>query len=163
MRRAAIAALALLAAAGRAAAEDVLDTIPPPVKAATWCAEEGPGFATRRRFAGYIIFAVQCPGNNQNYMNALVVAGDEEGNGARLLTFPSAYPGAEPSDELSNIRWRKGGVVGEIFVDPEVTDGPCRHEARWRLTGLRPDAVLVFWRETHDCAGKGGWTVLVVE
>jgi len=166
MRHAAIAALDLLSAAGSAAGEDdedLLATIPPPVKAVSWCAEEGPGFATRRRFAGFIVFTVECPSNNQNYVRALIVADDANGGGARLLTFPTPHPGAVESDALSNIGWREGGEVSELFIDPEQIAGPCRHEARWRLSGPRPDAVLVFWRETHDWAGEGGWTVPVGE
>jgi hypothetical protein len=151
-----------------AAAEDgetatVLDTLPPPVAAATWCAEDGPGFATRRVFAGRVIFAVACPGNNANFIQALVAADDEDGTNARALVFPTPYPADpdDPNDTIANIRWLPGNAVSGIFVDPEEIDGPCRHEARWRLEGTGPTAVLVAWRETHDCEGNSGWSVVV--
>lgn len=141
----------------------LLDALPPPVAAATWCADDGPGFATRRNFAGHVIFAVECPGNNANFMQALVVADDAEGRYARSLVFPTPYPPVpnNPNDVLSNIEWLDGDIVSELFVDPEEIGGPCRHEARWRLDGAGPQPVLVFWRETKDCDGTDGWTVLV--
>ncbi|MCB1486678.1 MAG: hypothetical protein KDJ88_04360 [Bauldia sp.] len=168
MRRAAIALGILGGAAAAAAAQDgstVLDILPAPVREATWCAEEGPGFATRRSFAGFTVFAVQCPGNNANFIEAVVVADDEGGTNARALVFPTPDPASPdvPYDTLSNIRWLDGGVLGEVAVDPEVTDGPCRHEAQWRLEGARPDPKLIFWRETTDCDGDGGWVVRVAE
>jgi hypothetical protein len=168
MRRAAWAFCLVLATTGVARAEDDLttvDVLPSSVREATWCADDGPGFATRRVFAGFVIFAVQCPGNNANYIEALVVADDEAGNNARALVFPTPDP-PNPDfayDALSNIRWLDGGVVSELVVDPEVIDGPCRHEARWRLTGTRPFPKLIFWRETEDCDGEGGWVVRVAE
>jgi len=141
----------------------VVDTLPPPVAAATWCADNGPGFATRRVFAGHVIFAVQCPGNNANYIQALVAADGEDGTNARALVFPTPYPAAADTinDTISNIRWLPGGEVGEIFVDTEAGDGPCRYEARWRLEGPVPTPVLLAWRETRDCEGNGGWSVVV--
>jgi hypothetical protein len=141
----------------------LLEALPAPVAAATWCAEDGPGFATRRVFAGRVIFAVECPGNHANFIQALVVADDEEGRNARALVFPTPYPSDpdNPNDALANVEWHEGGIVSELFVDPEAIDGPCRHEARWRLEGPSPQPVLIFWRETNDCDGKGGWTVLV--
>lgn len=152
--------IASAAMAGAGGDVIMLDTLPPPVAAATWCAEEGPGFATRRDFAGRVIFAVECPGNHANFMQALVVADDTEGTNARALVFPMPFPADpdNPNDVLSNIRWHEGGIVSELFIDPEEIDGPCRHEARWRL-GDEPK--LIFWRETHDCEGNGGWRVLV--
>ena len=168
MRRAAHALCLVLGATAVSRAQDgptILDTLPAPVGEATWCADEGPGFTTRRVFAGFIIFAVQCPGNNANFIEALVVADDEDGANARALVFPTPDP-PDPDfayDALSNIRWLEGGVVGEIAVDPEEITGPCRHEARWRLAGTRPDPTLIFWRETDDCDGKGGWVVRVAE
>lgn len=168
MRRAASALCILVAVTVAPRAEDeptTVDTLPNSVREATWCADEGPGFATRRTFAGFIIFAVQCPGNNANYVEALVVADDDAGTNARLLVFPTPYaPNPDvPYDALSNIRWLDGGVLGEIAVDPEVTDGRCRHEARWQLEGARPDPSLLFWRETADCDGEDGWVVRVAE
>ena len=108
---------------------------------------------------------MRCPGNNANYKQALVVADDDEGTGARLLVFPTPAPADPdfPYDALSNIEWHEGGVISELVVDPEEIDGPCRHEARWRLDGPRPDPKLISWRETNDCSGAGGWSVLVAE
>ena len=89
-----------------------------------------------------MIFAVECPGNNANFMQALVVADDEEGRNARALVFPTPFPPHpdNPNDVLSNVDWHDGGIVSELFVDPEEIDGPCRHEARWRLDGTEPAA-----------------------
>ncbi len=142
----------------------LLDTLPPPIAAATWCADDGPGYATRRVFAGHTFFAVQCPSNNANFVEALVVA-DDNGAERPCAGLPDALPANpdNPNDALSNIVWHEGGVVSELFVDPEEIDGPCRHEARWRLAGDAVTPELVFWRETDDCSGETGWTVLVGE
>ena len=142
----------------------LLDSLPPPVAAATWCAEQGPGFYRRRIFAGFIVFTVQCPGNHQNFIEALVVADDENGANARALVFPAPYDdeSPEPYDVLSNIGWLEGGELSQLFIaDPEEEGEPCRYEARWRLDGDAPTAELLFWRETVDCDGAGGWNVLV--
>ena len=140
-----------------------LDAPPAEVAAATWCAEDGPGHAVRRRFSGYLVFTVQCPGNNANFIQALIVADNEAGLNARLLVFPTPFPPLPgyPNDALSNVGWLEGGVLSDLFIDPEEIDGPCRHEARWRLAGPVPTPELISWRETQDCEGNGGWTVLV--
>jgi hypothetical protein len=140
-----------------------LDELPSPVAAATWCAEDGPGYFARRRFAGHVIFTAECPGNNANFRQSLIVADDEAGLNARLLVFPTPFPPERdsPNDALSNVGWLEGGVLSELLVDPEEIDGPCRHEARWRLTGPVPTPELILWRQTQDCEGSGGWTVLV--
>lgn len=162
-----IAAAAVMITARTAAGEGdggdaaVLDALPAPVVAATWCAEEGPGLATRRIFAGRVIFAVACPGNHANFIQALVTADDTDGGNARALVFPTPFPADpdNPNEALSNVRWHDGGIVSELFIDPEEIDGPCPHEARWRIGDAEPE--LIFWRETRDCEGNGGWTVLV--
>jgi hypothetical protein len=160
--------LLLAIGASLAVAEDggdavVLEALPAAVAAATWCAEDGPGFATRRVFAGHVIFAVECPGNHANFIQALVAADDAEGGNSRALVFPTplAADPDNPNDALSNIGWHEGRIVSELFVDPEDANGPCRHEARWRLDGPGLTPVLVFWRQTNDCEGKDGWSVLV--
>jgi hypothetical protein len=152
---------ASLAVAGDGGTAVVLDALPPSVAAATWCAEEGSGFATRRDFAGRIIFVVECPGNHANFMQALVAADDAAGTDARALVFPTPYPADpdNPNDVLSNVGWHEGGIVSDLFVDPEAIDGPCRHEGRWRIGDAEPE--LISWRETKDCEGRGGWTVLI--
>ena len=159
-----LATLLVVAAAPVFAQDDgsvVVDDLPPPVAEATWCAEDGPGFATRRAFAGRVVFAVQCPGNNANFIQAVVVADDEAGTHARAIVFPTPDPANPdfPNDALSNIRWLDHDELSDLFVDPEETDGPCRHEGRWRLGGEPVTATLLFWRETRDCDGKGGWVV----
>ena len=82
-----------------------------------------------------MIFAVQCPGNNQNSIQALVVADDETGTNARALVFPTTYPADREHliDALSNIRWLDGGEIGELFVDPEEIEGPAdtRRAGAW--------------------------------
>ena len=70
------------------------------------------------------------------------------------------------ADVISNIRlYPETNEIGEIFVDREVegqTDpNVCRTEGRWRLEGKPPKPRLVFWRETADCEGNTGWTLIV--
>ena len=133
--------------------------IPSAVSAQVACGTE-PENITRRPFAGGFVFAWVCPGNNANYIQALVFATNESGEGAALLRFPQAARKGEPMEELSNIRWdAKARIVSQLFVDPESRI--CRSEARWRLNGTPPKPELIFWRETRDCSGKRGWSVLV--
>jgi len=171
MRRLVLFALMLFAAAPVFADEigDVFyfdDTNPPPeaVMAATWCDGFGDGGITRRPFAGGFVFAVRCPGNNANYIEALVFSATEDGSAPTLMTFPlpgPPEPEANPQDWLSNIRWHaETSELGEIFVDDEADDW-CRSEARWRLDGVPPVATLVFFRHTRDCAGESGWELVV--
>jgi hypothetical protein len=135
--------------------------IPASVKAQADCDVEEGAHASRRMFAGGTVFALKCPGNNQNWIQALVFADDDKGANAYSLRFPDA-PGrdAEPATELSNVRWYHAlRELSEIFVDPEQGD-ICRTERRWRLTGKPPQPQIVFMRETRDCDGKGGWRVV---
>ena len=119
-----------------------------------------PDDVSRRPFAGGFIFAWKCASNHANWVEALVYADNAEGVGARLLRFPRPG-GAEPSEELANVRWFLATrELTELSVDPE-NDKICRTEARWRLTGTPPTPQLVFWRETRDCEGKGGWRTVV--
>lgn len=152
-----------IAAAAQAQSGDtaIIDRkdIPPAVTAQVRCGAE-PDSITRRPFAGGFVFAWVCPGNNANYIQALVFATSESGEGATLLRFPQAPRRGETMEELSNIRWdAKARTVSQLFVDPESRI--CRSEARWRLNGTPPKPALIHWRETRDCAGKGGWKVLV--
>lgn len=159
----AVASPALAVAADDVFAFDAANPLPAAVAALTRCSEDGPGFATRRPFAGGFVFAVECPGNNQNFIQGLVFAADAEGSDARLLTFPVPgrhKPGFNPEEELSNADFH-GNQIGEILVDPEPGRGWCRSEARWRLAGSPPAARLIFYRHTRDCAGRGGWKVVV--
>jgi hypothetical protein len=133
--------------------------LPEAVAAQTECADDGQPYPTRRPFAGGYVFAIRCPGNNANYIQALVRAADETGADARLLLFP-APPGNEdgPLDALSNIQWfAETAEVTHLFVNPEETI--CRYEGRWRVETGEP--TLVFWRQTEDCDGNGGWQLLV--
>jgi hypothetical protein len=135
--------------------------IPATVRAQADCDVEEGAHASRRTFAGGTVFALKCPGNNQNWIQALVFADDDKGTNAHSLRFPDA-PGrdAEPATELSNVRWYHAlRELSEIFVDPEQGD-ICRTERRWRLTGKPPQPHIVFMRETRDCDGKGGWRVV---
>lgn len=133
--------------------------IPAAVTAQVTCGTE-PESITRRPFAGGFVFAWVCPGNNANYIQALVFAKTESGEGATLLRFPQATRKGEAMEELSNIRWdEKARIVSQLFVDPESRI--CRSEARWRLNGTPPKPELIHWRETRDCSGKRGWKVLV--
>jgi hypothetical protein len=152
-----------IAAAAQAQSGDtaIIDRkdIPPAVTAQVACGTE-PESITRRPFAGGFVFAWNCPGNNANYIQALVFAARESGEGATLLRFPQARRKGEAIEELSNIRWdAKARIVSQLFVDPESSI--CRSEARWRLDGTPPVPVLIHWRETRDCTGKRGWKVLV--
>lgn len=156
-----VASLAL-ASAGNAFAQsdaDVLDTkdIPEMVKQQVDCGTD-PNGVTRRPFAGGFVFAWPCPGNHANYIQALVFATDKDGAGARLLKFPR--PQRKTDTEISNVRWfPKTNEISQIFVDPESRI--CRTESRWRLTGNQADPVLLHWRQTRDCKGRGGWVTLV--
>ncbi len=166
----ALAAMVMAGAPARASdGEDMFvfdetNPLPEPVAAQSSCFEDGPGFATRRPFAGGFVFAIQCPGNNENFIQALVFATAEDGADARLLTFPvpgKRKPGFNPEEELSNADFTAGrNEISELLVDPEG-DGWCRSEARWRFAGAPPAARLVFYRHTRDCAGKGGWKTVV--
>ena len=163
--RAAFSFMSLLGAASAAQAQSgdtaIIDRkdIPAAVTAQVTCGTE-PSSITRRPFAGGYVFAWVCPGNNANYIQALVFAKRESGEGATLLRFPQAPRRGEAMEELSNIRWdAKARIVSQLFVDPE--SGICRSEARWRLNGTPPKPALIFWRETRNCSGKRGWRVLV--
>jgi|GEM_PF-1453755 len=152
-----------IAASAHAQSDDtaIIDRkdIPPAVAAQVACGTE-PENITRRPFAGGFVFAWSCPGNNANFIQALVFAKTESGEGATLLRFPQARRKGEPMEELSNVRWdAKARTVSQLFVDPESRI--CRSEARWRLNGTPPKPELIHWRETRDCSGKGGWKVLV--
>ena len=130
----------------------------------TWCAQDGPGFFARRPFAGFTVFTAQCPGNNQNFIQALVVADDDNGTNARLLVFPTPYPPNPdaPYDALSNVGWLDGGELTETWSgDTEQATDICRTEGRWKLVGPEPTPQLVFWRDTTDCDGNSGWVVRV--
>jgi hypothetical protein len=163
MRPALPAVLAWLAAAPAGAGEvfSYIDQpLPETVVAQTECADDLQPYPTRRAFAAGVVFAIRCPGNNANYVEALVWAHDETGAGARLLLFPTprSGDGEDPLDSLSNIRWiSETAEVAQIFVNPEETI--CRTEGRWRIGEGEPE--LVHWRQTADCDGSGGWEVVV--
>jgi hypothetical protein len=142
--------------------------VPEAVMALERCDAEPDGFATRRAFAGGFVFTLRCPGNNENFMQTLIFADAEDGTGARLLTF--CGPGNirdDFADVISNLRWYSDrGEVGEIFdreTDERADPNVCRTEGRWRLEGSPPEPKLVFWRQTADCDGKKGWSVIVDE
>ena len=163
--------LAILAlAAFPAAADEDADVVfvhptPPAVAAVTRCDETGPATTSRRIFSGFIVFAVECSVVRLNFRHEVVVADDMSGAGAQLMTFPKAHrPNAgDPEDVLYTMDFLDSGEIAELFIDPEAVGIACRHVARWRLTGDTPMAKLVTWRETDDCSGETGWTVLVGE
>jgi hypothetical protein len=171
MRRLALLVLAIFAVAPVLAEEigdvfyfDASDPPPEAVMATTECDGAGDGGITRRPFAGGFVFAVRCPGNNANMIEALVFSETDDGSAPTLLTFPlpgPPEPEINPQGWLSNIRWHpETNELGEIFVDEEADDW-CRSEARWRLDNVPPTATLVFFRHTRDCTGAGGWEVVV--
>ncbi len=139
---------------------DETTPLPASVRALEECGTSGQ--AHRKRFAGGFVFALQCAGNNENYVETLIYAKTEDGTGARLLRFPGpAGRRAGFEDTLSNIRWYADqNEIGEIAVDREAPR-ICRSEGRWRLEGKEPTPQLVFWRETKDCEGRRGWVVIV--
>ena len=132
--------------------------VPELVQAQVDCGPE-PHDTTHRPFAGGIVFALPCPGNHANQMKALVFAKDKNGEGARLLKFPTPHR-KKLETEVSNVRWfPKSNEISQIFVDPETRI--CRIESRWRLTGKNAEPVLTLWRQTRDCKGRRGWVTLV--
>ena len=138
---------------------------PAPVAAVTRCDETGPATTSRRIFSGFIVFTVECRTVRLNFRYEIVVADEMSGEGARLLTFPKPHPPNpdDPEDVLYNTDLLDNGEIAELFVDPEAQGRRLPHVARWRLTGDAPTARLVSWRETADCSGETGWTVLVGE
>ena len=133
--------------------------IPAAVAKAVDCGME-PDTIQRRAFAGGFIFSWQCPGNHANWMTALIFAPREDGEGARLIRFPTPHKGRFLT-EGSNVRYfPKTRELTQIMVDPEGR-GACRSEGRWRLAGSPPQAKVIFWRETRDCQGRRGWRILV--
>ena len=138
---------------------------PAPVAAVTRCDEAGPATTSRRIFSGFVVFTVECPVVRLNFRYEIVAADEMSGEGARRLTFPKAHPPNpdDPEDVLYNTDLLDNGEIAELFVDPGAKGVACRHKARWRLTGDGPTATLVSWRETADCSGETGWSVLVGE
>jgi hypothetical protein len=163
----AVFAAAVLTGGSAAAQDEVFlfdqdNAMPERVRALMACEYDPGDFGTRRPFANGFVFASRCPGNNENEIQSLVYAVSEDGAIARLLRFP--HPGQKgpnnPAASIANARYDPAArEIGEIAVDRESPI--CRTEGRWRLVGreLRPE--LVFWRETRDCDGKRGWSVVV--
>jgi len=146
------------------------DEAPPaPVMALQDCAGNERAPAARRPFAAGYIFAIKCASNQENYVETLIFSEHEGGTNAWVLLFPGPADRREGFEELlPNIRWYPDkNEIGMIAVDRDPDSRPtpnvCRSEGRWRLEGKKREPVLVFWRETSDCEGNGGWTVLVGE
>jgi len=146
---------------------DAATPVPPAVMALQDCGANDRTFASRRPFADGFLFAIQCPGNNENSVQTLIFAEAEDGTGARLLFFAGPGDRREGFEELvSNVHfYPEKNEIGAIAVDSDPESRPtpsiCRTESRWRLEGQPPEPKLVFWRETADCAGATGWKVLV--
>jgi hypothetical protein len=120
-----------------------------------------PDYVTRRPFAGGFVFAWRCPGNNANYMQALVFAPREDGTNAKRLSFPDVRRRNPAFTEVSNVRFDPAArEITHLLVDDEAPR-ICRSEARWRLTGETPEPRLIYWRETRDCKGRRGWRVVL--
>ena len=121
--------------------------------------------AYRRAFVGGYIFAIKCASNHENRVETLVFSEHEDGREGRLLLFPVPKKHGDTQDTLSNIRWYpERNEIGEVFVDRDIDrddQSYCRREGRWQLEGGKATPQLIFWRETTDCEGKTGWTVLV--
>lgn len=117
--------------------------------------------AHRKPFAGGFVFAIQCPSNNENFIETLIFSEREDGLGGWLFKFPKSPRNKDFSDVIANIRWfPETNEIGEIFVDRE-NPPICRTEGRWKLEGKKRKPKLVFLRETKDCEGKKGWVVVV--
>ena len=164
-----LAAILVVAAIPGAADEEAavvyIRPTPPAVAAVTRCDETGPAITSRRIFSGFIVFTVECSTLRLNFRYEIVVADEMSGKGARLLTFPKPHaPNPDdPEDIVYNADLLDSGEIAELFIDPGAKGIACRHIARWRLAGDAPTARLVSWRETNDCSGETGWTVLVGE
>ena len=122
-----------------------------------------PGTISRRRFDGGVLFSGRCPGNNQNYTQALVRASNPGGPGAEQIALPPGPDADREPTVVSNARIFAGTrTIGEILVATEAEPGdPCRMESLWRLRKGR--AHLVFYRRTRDCevGPRTTWTVVV--
>lgn len=141
--------------------------VPAAVMAIEDCGADENTFATRDPFAGGFLFAIQCPGNNENSMQTLIFAKTEDGAEAYALRFYGPdHIRDDFADVISNKRlYPDKNEIGEIFVDRETDEradpNVCRTEGRWHLEGQPLKPKLVYWRETADCAGKTGWKVLI--
>jgi hypothetical protein len=146
---------------------DEATPVPAAVLALQDCGADERTPAHRRPFAGGFIFLVKCASNNENFIETLIFAEQEDGTAAHLLLFPGPGQRRAGFEELiANIRWYPAtNEIGDISVDSDPESRPtpniCRSEGRWRLEGKPVTPKLVFWRETADCDGKTGWTVIV--
>jgi hypothetical protein len=131
---------------------------PKEILAAFGC-DEVQDYIMRETFAQGWLWRSKCPGNHANEMAALVFSRGKDGKGATLIRFP-APKGRMRLEALSNAEiFPAAREFNALFVDPE-DKRICRTEARW----IAKDPVkprLVFWRETKDCEGKTGWSVLI--
>lgn len=108
---------------------------------------------------------IKCASNHENWVETLVFSEHEDGREGRLLLFPIPK---KHDDTRTRSRTSagipRGTEIGEVFVDRDIDRDDqsfCRREGHWRLEGGKATPRLVFWRETKDCEGKTGWTVLV--
>ena len=113
--------------------------------------------AHRKPFAGGFVFAIQCPSNNENFMEALIFSEQEDGSGGWALKFPApAKRKGEAGGVLSNVRWYpKTREIGEIFVDRE-NPPICRTEARWKLEGEKRKPKLNVLARNQRLRGQTG-------
>ncbi len=140
--------------------------IPAAVSKLVTCGTD-PDLVTRHAFAGGYLFAWDCARNPANLLQAMVFTERYDGTGARLLRFPqprgepTARRGPDATTEISNKRlFPLTGEIVEVYLDP-VEGGLCRFEGRWKLTGAERTPMLVSFRQTRDCRGRGGWVGVV--
>jgi hypothetical protein len=135
--------------------------VPQSIAAQIECGTD-PHDVSRRPFAGGFVFAWKCASNHANWIEALVFAESADGAGARLLRFPRPG-GAEPSEELANIRWFPATrELTELFVDPEDDKvcrtrsplAPHRHPADAAARALARDAGLRGEGRVADGGGR---------
>ena len=160
-----LALLVMLVSPARAQSSDdstiPRSDIPKAVAGAVSCGTE-PEFITREAYAGGWLWKWQCAGNHANYIQAHVFSRGKDGSGAQAIRFPTPHRGKDAwLDELSNGEFFPAArEFNHLFVDPE-NGRVCRTEARWVASRDPAKPQLVFWRETRDCEGKGGWRVLI--
>lgn len=115
------------------------------------------GPMTRRAFAGGFVFTQSCADSGETLVR-IVYAAARDGTGARLLQFHR--PEGRRMSALETVLFKPADNEIE-GTTRRLTRRICRAEGRWRMEGKQPAPGLVFWRQTRDCDGKGGWQTTV--
>lgn len=113
------------------------------------------GPVTRRPLAGGFVFSQPCT-DGADTLIRIVYATDRDGADARLLQFHR--PEGRRMSALATAVFDENEIGGSTL---RLTRRICRAEGRWRLEGKKPSPGLVFWRQTRDCEGKGGWQTML--